>query len=287
MSRALWSGSINFSLVNVPVKLYSAVSPKSVHFHMIRKSDASRIKYKKVSATDGKEVPDAEILKGYEVSPDHYVSITPAELESLNPEQSHAIAIQSFVKSSELECLYFENFYYLGPDKNAANAYALLNTVLTETGKVAIARMIFHDKEHVVAIRPRENALMLGTIYYADEIIPLKDIEGLPTEKNQPGKSEITVAKDLINALSAPFKLADHKDAYRERVLELIEQKTSGKKIAVAPTANKSAANVLDLMDALKASLAASGKKKPASAPEKKSKATAQHPERKRLKKSA
>ncbi len=287
MARALWSGSINFSLVNVPVKLYSAVSPKSVHFNMIRKSDASRIKYKKVSAVDGKEVPDTEILKGYEVSPDHYVALTPEELESLNPEQSHAIAIQRFVKSSELECLYFENFYYLGPDKNAASAYALLNTVLTETGKVAIAKMIFHDKEHVVAIRPRQNALTLATVYYADEINPVKDIEGLPTEKNQPGKSEITVAKDLIDALSGHFKLEEFTDVYRERVLKLIDQKASGKKIAVSPHENKSPTNVLDLMDALKASLAASGKKKGAAATTKKAKPEAAHPERKRLKKSA
>ena len=281
MAHALWKGSINFSLVNVPVRMYTAVSPKSVRFHMIRKSDGSRIKYKKVSVVDAKEVPDDQIVKGFEVSTDHYVSITPEELDSLLPERTHTIDILSFVPANQLDCLYCENIYYLGPDKNAGKAYSLLHTVLKDTGRIAMARMIFHDKEHVVAIRSREGALLLSTVYYADEVVSANEIEDLPSEKEKPNKKELEVAKSLIEALSTTFKLSDHKDEYREKVEELIKQKAAGKKITTSPTPEKKSQNVLDLMDALKASLASAkrpakgAKSAPAPAPRKRDKKTA------------
>ena len=177
MARALWSGSISFGLVNVPVKMVTAVSPNDIHFHQLRASDGARIQYKKVSATDQKEVEYKDIVKGFEVAPNQYVKLTPEELESLDPEKSQTIEIDSFVDLVEIDPIYYEHTYYLEPDKNAGKAYVLLLDAMRGSGKVGIAKMVLHGKEHVVALRAMDQAIALSTLYFKDEIIPVKNLE--------------------------------------------------------------------------------------------------------------
>lgn len=288
MARSMWGGSISFGLVNVPVKLFTATSPKGVHFHMLRASDSSRIQYKKVSAADGTEVSEDQIVKGYEVEPDRYVMITPAELDALDPEKNRRIGIMKFVDVKEIDCILFDKAYYLAPDANAEKAYALLLTAMKETKKVAIARMVLHSREHLVVLRPYKNAVALFTLYYADEVVATDALDHLPSGKDEPNAAELAVAKQLVEAISGDFDPKDFHDEYRERVLDLVKQKAAGKKIVAAPGSPARATNVVDLMSALKASVEASKKTpKGAASKESKEKHEPKRVERKRTRKSA
>jgi DNA end-binding protein Ku len=260
MARAVWSGSISFGLVNVPVQMFAATRPKDISFSLLRKSDHSHIQYKKVSAADGKEVPAHEIVKGYEIEPDKFVTLSEEELASLQPERSKMIAIEKFVDTKALECLYFDKTYFLGPEKNAEKAYALLNEAMKETKKAAIAKIVLNQKEHIVALRPQNNTISLYTLYYADEVSSPDEVENLPDKKAMPGKKEMAIATQLINAISGPFELSDYRDERREKIVELAEKKAAGKAIETTAPVKKAAKNVVDLMGALKASLAASQK---------------------------
>lgn len=260
MARAVWSGSISFGLVNVPVQMFAATRPKDISFSLLRKSDHAHIQYKKVSATDGKEVPAQEIVKGYEIEPDKFVTLSEEELASLQPERSRNIAIEKFVDMKALECLYFDRTYFLGPEKNAEKAYALLNEAMKETKKVAIAKIVMNHKEHMVALRPQNNTIALYTLYYADEVSSPDEVENLPDKKALPNKKEMAIAAQLIDAISGPFDLAEYRDERREKIVELAEKKAAGKTIETSPPVMKAAKNVVDLMGALKASLEASHK---------------------------
>lgn len=281
MARSMWSGSVSFGLVNIPVKLFSATSPKGVHFHMLRASDASRIQYKKVSAADGGEVSEDKIVKGYELEPDRYVTLTQEELDTLDPEKDRRINILKFVDVKEIDCILFDKAYYLTPNENSEKAYALLLQAMKETRKVAIARMVLHSREHLVVLRPYRNAVSLFTLYYADEVVDTNALENLPDAKNAPSAAELNVAKQLVDAISSGFDPREFHDEYRERVINLVKQKAAGKKIVASPGAPSRATNVVDLMGALKASVEASKKgSKSKNESEKK-------PERKRTRKSA
>lgn len=262
MARSMWGGSITFGLVNVPVRLYSAVSPKSISFNMLRKSDGSRIKYKKVGATDNKEVTENEIVKGYEVSSDHYVTFTQEEIDALEPESSHSIAIEKFVDPSEIDALYFDRAYYLAPDKTSTKAYALLLEAMKASRKVAIAHMVFHNKEHLVMIRTVGKAMVIQTLHYEDEINAAEDLDNIPKASDAPNKKELEIAQQLIEAISEKFEPENYKDAFRDRVLEAVKQKSEGKTLVAEPVERKSKGTVVSLMEALQASLAQS--KKPA-----------------------
>lgn len=282
MARSMWGGSISFGLVNVPVKVFTATSPKGVHFHMLRASDGSRIQYKKVAAADGAEVKEEQIVKGYELEPERYVMLTPAELEALDPEKNRRINILKFVDVKEIDCILFDKAYYLAPDENAGKAYALLLAVMKETKRVAVARIVLHSREHLAVLRPYKNAIALFTLYYSDEVVAT-DTLGLPNEKDEPHAPEMAVAKQLVDAISGPFDPGEYRDEYRERVLDVVKQKAAGKKFVAASTAPDRATNVVDLMSALRASVEASKKPgKPA-----KVKAEPKRAERKRHKKSA
>jgi DNA end-binding protein Ku len=285
MPRSMWGGSVSFGLVNVPVKLFAATSPKGVHFHMLRSTDNSRIQYKKVSAADGSEVPEDKIVKGYELEPEHYVTLTAAELDALDSEKNCQISILKFVDMKEIDCILFDKAYFLTPDENAAKAYALLLAAMKETKKVAIARMVLHSREHLVVLRPYKNAVSLFTLYYDDELVQTESLDSLPAEKDAPKAPELAVARQLVEAISGPFKPDEFKDEYRERVMELVKQKAAGKKIVAAPGAPARPTNVVDLMSALKASLKVS--KGGAKNKEPKEKAKPRRAERKRAKKSA
>jgi DNA end-binding protein Ku len=256
----MWSGAITFGLVNVPVKMFTAVSPKDVHFHQLRASDGARIEYRKVGSTDKKEVEYKDIVKGYEIAPNQYVKIKPEELEALDPEKRNTIEIERFVHLDEIDPIYFERSYYLVPDKNASKAYALLQQAMAETGKVAIARMVMRDKEYTVALRGTGHAIGLSTLYYSDEVVPEKQLE-LPSAKDKPQKKELDMAIQLINAISGKFDATEYHDEYRERVMDLIHRKAEGKEIVAQAAPKTPAPNVVNLMEALKASIADSMKR--------------------------
>jgi len=259
MARPIWSGAISFGLVNIPIKLYNAVRRKAIRFNQLRASDGCRIRLKRVCETDGQAVADDEIIKGYQISPDRYVVVTPEELAALNPKANRSIDIDDFVQLNEIDPLFFEQSYYLIPDKGAAKAYGLLLAALQESGKVAIARMVLRNKQYLCAIRPAGKVLSLTTMLFADEIVSLEEIEGLP-EPVQPEKRELTVALQLIESLSAKFDPNKYRDEYYEQVMQLIERKAAGQEVIAQPAAADTG-KVVDLMSALEASLAAIKKK--------------------------
>ncbi len=257
MPRAIWSGAISFGLVNIPVKLYSAVSRKTVRFHQIDAESGQRIRQQRVNPASGEEVPYEQIVKGYEIGPDRYVVITPEELESLEPEKTRTIDIEDFVDLEQIDPIYYDHPYYLAPDTGAAKAYKLLVDAMEDSGKVAVARVVLRSKEHLVAIRPRHGALAMETMLFADEVIPSDGIEDMPTDGEvETSSRELEMAKQLIDSLTSEFEPGKYRDEYREKVLDLIERKAAGEEIAVQPEAPQPT-KVPDLMAALEASLAA------------------------------
>jgi DNA end-binding protein Ku len=269
MPRSIWSGAISFGLVNVPVKLYSAVSRKTVRFHQLHDADGVRIQQKRICPADGQEVPYEHIVKGYEIAPDRYVVITPEELESLDPKKTRTIDIEEFVQLEEIDPIFYDHPYYLMPDKGAAKAYKLLVKAMEEAGRVAIARVVIRQKENLVAIRPSGDVLTMETMLFADEVVSRDQFDELAAAAEaDTNEREVEMAKMLIDTLSGEFDPTKYHDTYRERVLELIERKAEGQEIAVQPASDEPRA-VPDLMAALEASVAAAKKdggdsKKPA-----------------------
>ena len=255
MPRAIWSGAISFGLVNVPIKLFTATSQKDVRFHQLHDKDGARIQQKRVCSKDGEEVPLEHIVKGYEVSRDKYVLITPEEFEALDPKASRTIDIQDFVDLDEIDPVYFDSTYYMVPEKGAAKAYALLLEAMRKSKKVAIARVVLRQKQHLVALRPLRNALSMETMLYADEVVSPDTLEGLPEDVEVTDR-ELAMAQQLIDSLADAFKPERYRDDYRERVLDMIERKAEGQEVLVAEEEEEQAP-VVDLMAALEASLAA------------------------------
>ena len=258
MPRSIWSGAISFGLVNVPVKLYSSVSRKTVRFHQLNGKTGHRVSQKRVDSDSGDEVQYEDIVKGYELTKDRYVVITPDELESLDPEKTRSIDIEDFVDLQDIDPVYYDHPYYLVPDKGASKAYGLLLHAMEEADKVAIARVVIRSKEQLVAIRPAfGRALMMETMVFADEVVSPEDIDDLPEADDlKISDRELKMAQQLIDSLSSEFEPEKYKDEYREKVLELIERKAAGEEIAVQPEAPQPK-KVPDLMAALEASLAA------------------------------
>jgi DNA end-binding protein Ku len=260
VARAIWSGSISFGLLNVPVRLYSAVSKQTVRFRELREGDGSRVKHKRVAESDGKEVPYEKIVKGYEYAPDQYVVLSRDELSELEPQRSRAIEIQDFVDLDEIDPIYFEQPYYLGPDKGAERAYALLVQAMRDARKVAVARFVLRNKEHLAAIRPMGNVLTLTTMRFHDEVSSPQDLDGEVFEEakpKKPEKRELEMAKQLIDSLTSDFDPDKYRDEYREELLDLLERKAEGKEVVSAPTEEPKPTKAPDLMAALEESLAA------------------------------
>jgi DNA end-binding protein Ku len=260
MARAIWSGSISFGLLNVPVKLYSAVSKQNISFRELREGDGSRVRHKRVAESDGKEVPYEKIVKGYEFAPDQYVTLTRDELSELEPKRTRTIEIQDFVDLDDIDPIYFEQPYYLGPDKGAAKAYALLVQAMKDSRKVAIGRFVLRNKEHLAAIRPMGDVLTMATMRFHDEVVSPKDLDGEVFEEEKPtkpDKREVEMAKQLIESLSTDFKADKYRDEYREELLDLLERKAEGKEVITAPGEEPEPTKAPDLMAALEESLAA------------------------------
>jgi DNA end-binding protein Ku len=258
MPRAMWTGTIGFGMVTVPVKLYSAVDRKTVRFHQLSGKTGVRVAQKRVDSSSGEEVPYEDIVKGYELAPDRYVVIEPGELEALEPKKTKTIEIEEFVDLSEIDPVYYDHPYYLAPGPGGAKPYRLLLEAMRETGKVAIARVVIRSKEQLVAVRPIGDALGMATMLFADEVLPPERLdEVMEASEVKTTKRELDVAKQLVDSLAEEFDADEYRDTYREQVLDLIERKAQGKAIAVQPPPEELAKPAPDLMSALKASLEA------------------------------
>lgn len=257
MPRSIWSGSISFGLVNVPIKLYSAVSRKTVRFHQLNQQTGNRIQQKRVDPESGEEVPYEHIVKGYELTKDSYVIVKPDELEALDPEKTRTVDIEDFVDLEEIDPIYYDHPYYLVPDKGATKAYGLLLDAMKEANKVAVARVVLRNKEQLVAIRPSGDVLMMETMIFHDEVVSTEEIEDLPEGAElRASDRELRMAQQLIDSLASDWEPDKYRDEYRDKVLDLIERKAQGEEIAVQPEAPQPT-KVPDLMAALEASLAA------------------------------
>ncbi|MBV8955746.1 MAG: Ku protein [Solirubrobacterales bacterium] len=257
MARAIWSGAISFGLVNVPVKLFSATSPKTVRFHQLSSKTGARIRQKRVDSSTGDEVPFEEIVKGYEITPDRYVMIEPEELEAFDPKATRTIDIEEFADISQIDPIYYDHNYYLAPTSGGAKAYRLLLDAMREAEKVGIGRVVLRSKQQLCALRPTGDVLTLTTMLFGDEVLAPDRIDELDDiAEAEASQRELAMAQQLINSLSAEFDPSKFHDEYREKVLELIEKKAAGEEIAVQPEAEEPAA-APDLMAALEASLAA------------------------------
>ncbi len=258
MPRAIWSGSISFGLLNVPVKLYSAVARKQVSFRELRASDSSRVRHKRVAESDGEEVAYEDIVKGYEIAPEQYVVMTREELEELDPKRTRAIEIQDFVELEAIDPIYFDHPYYLGPDKGAERAYALLAKAMADRGRVAVARFVLRNREHLAAIRSTGEVLTLATMRFADEVVQPNELDGvLPGDVEEPQKRELDMAGALIDQLTSDFEPEQYRDEYREELLERIESKARGEDIVESLSEEPKPTKAPDLMAALEESLAA------------------------------
>jgi DNA end-binding protein Ku len=256
MPRAIWSGSISFGLVNIPIKLYAAVSRKTVHFNQLDSRTGARVKHKKVSAADGEEVPSEVIVKGYELSSGDYVTVGDDELASLDPEASRAIDIEEFVDLVDIDPIFYDSAYYVAPDKATLKPYALLAQAMEESGKVGIARFVMRSKQYLCAVRPQDGKLLLSTMVYADELNDATEIpEIADLEEVKISDKELDMARQLIASLSADFEADRFEDTYRNRVLDLIERKAAGQTEIIAPPAAMEEDKVVDLMAALEASV--------------------------------
>jgi DNA end-binding protein Ku len=277
MARSIWSGSISFGLLNVPVKLFSAVARRNIALREIRDSDSVRIKHRRVAEGTDEEVPYENIVKAFEITPGQYVPLSKDEISALAPEKSRAIDVQDFVDIEEIDPMYFDSPYYLGPADGAEKAYSLLAAAMQASGKAAIARFVFRNKEHLAAIRASDGILTLTTMRFADEVVPPSELDdALPDKQGKVAKKEQQMAEQLIDSLSTEFDPSSYRDEYREQLLGLIERKAEGKEIVAPETEAPKATKAPDLMAALEESIAAvkggsEAKKAPAKKPKSKS----------------
>jgi len=273
MARAIWKGAISFGLVTIPIRVHTAVEEKSFKFNQLHEKDQGRIKYKRTCSVDGEEVPFDEIVRGYEYEKDHYVVLTDEDIDR-GLSNVRTIDIQKFVDASEIDPIYWQRSYYLAPDGTPGlKAYKLLSKALKDDNRVAVAKVAFRDKEHLATLRVRDGVFVLETMYWPDEI---RDAEFEELDEDvKIGSAELQMAKSLIDNMTGEFDAEEFKDEYREKLESLVSKKVEGEEIAVVEETGT--AKVLDLIEALKASVAQSekpsAKKKPAAkkaAPKKK-----------------
>lgn len=265
-ARPLGSATIAFGLVSIPVKLYSAAeSAATVSFNQIDRRDGSRVKQQLISSKTGEVVPKDEIVKGYEFAKGQYVLFTQEELKALEVSATYMIDIDEFVPDGSVERIYFDKAYYLGPDKGGARAYRLLAEALKASGRIAVGRYAARGRQHLVLVRPKENGLLLEQLHYADEVRAISEV---PIEEVELKKAELELARQLIQqGASETFEPKNYRDEVREQILALIQRKIEGEDISVAPT-EKVENKIIDIMEALKASLNARAERKPAQSTE-------------------
>lgn len=264
MPRAIWSGSITFGLISLPVKAYSAASRQKIDFDMLHGEDGGKVEYKRVCSIDGEEVPWDEIVKGYEIEPGRYVTFTKEELAAIQPESTHTIDIEDFVQISEIDPMYFDAPYYLLPEPGARRAYELLHHVMVDAGVVAVARVVMRTRERLVAIRPLAGGtLAMETMHFADEVrdVPEQKLDGRATA--EPTEREITMARSLVDALTIEFDPQRYRDTWRDEIVARIEAKAEGDLVEAPEDAADTVPTPKDdIMQALEASLAAARKQR-------------------------
>jgi DNA end-binding protein Ku len=250
--RTMWRGAISFGLVSIPVRVYTATEEKTLRFNQLHEKDHGRIKYQRVCSKDGEEVPYDEIVKGYEYEKDRYVILTDDDFEAVPVESTRTIDIAQFVERSQIDPIYYKKTYYLGPEEAGIKAYQLLRDSLQEGDKVGIAKVSFRDKEHLAAVRLKDDVLVLDTMFWPDEIRDSEEVPGLDKEAKVSDR-ELQMAESLIENLTEDWNPGGYTDEYREALLEIVEKKVAGEEIEVieAPEPTK----VVDLMEALKASV--------------------------------
>lgn len=260
MAATVWSGFLTFGLISIPVRLYSGARGKRISFHMLHRDDFTRVKQQLVCPADEKVVERSETVKGYEYRKGEYVVVEPAEIRKIEPATAKAMEILEFVKQEEIDPVYFESSYYLGPDEGGKKPFALLTRALEGTGYLAVAKLAMHNREYTALLRPYKGGLMLHTMYYQDEIREMPD---LGQDRINLKDAEVKVAHQLINALAAKWDPSKYRDAYKENLKKLIKARFEGKQVAAVEKPHKLAPPV-DLMEALKQSLAhTAGKKGP------------------------
>ena len=260
MPRAIWSGVISFGLVNIPVKLYPAVNRKNVRFNQIDSRTGSRIRQKKVSALDGSDVANDDLVKGYEIAKDQYVIVEDAELAALDPAAQRTIEIEEFVDLDQIDPIFYDSAYHVAPAGQLDKPYQLLVEAMTAMEKVGIAHFVMRTKQYMAAVRPVEGRLLLSTMIYADEVVDPAQIPEL-AELPEAGEIEIAtkelkMAEQLIEALAGDFEAEKYHDTHREQVLALIQQKAAGEEILLTGEAEPVETGVIDLVAALEASIA-------------------------------
>ncbi|GAA2822958.1 Ku protein [Kitasatospora sp. CM 4170] len=257
MARPVWSGVLTFGLVTVPVALYTATEDRSVRFHQLQRGTSDRVRNKRVNERTGKEVPFADIVKGYELTEGEYVVVEPEELEQISPGRSKTIDISGFVDLDEIDPIYFDRTYYLGPrSKEYAKIYALLTKSLERSNRAGLAMFAMRGKEYLTAVRAEHGLLELHTMHFADEVRdPRREVDGLPDEDVKPTTRELDTAEQLIGMLEVDWDPEEYHDTYAEQVRKLVEDKAAGREIAVSEGPPAEATNVVDLMDVLRRSL--------------------------------
>jgi DNA end-binding protein Ku len=263
VAHAIWSGAINFGLVTIPVKLFTAVRTNDLRFNFLHNKDEGRIKNVRVCSIDGDEVPYNEIIRGYEYEKGQYVTVTDEDLKKVNVEATQSVEIMQFCDLDEINPMYFDVPYYLEPEKKGRHAYALLREALRQANKVGIAKVVIRSREHLAALKPNGDALVLELMHWNDEIVAQEDFEFPPLKESVPA-GEMKVAKMLIDTMTAEFKPDEFHDTYREQLLAMLEARAAGKEVPKAKTKAPAATNVVNLMDVLQRSLDES--KKPARA---------------------
>ncbi len=251
MASTVWKGHLTFGLVSLPIKLYSAARAESVSFNQLHKPDGSRIKMVMYCQAEDKPITRAEIVKGFEYEKDRYVVVEEDEVKKMAPKTAKTMEILEFVKSDEVDPIYFESSYYLAPDDAGEKPYALLFQALKQTGYVGVAKIAMHNREHIVILRPGERDILLHTMYYRDEI---RQVDEFRTDTSVVKENELKLATTLIESLAAPFEPDKYKDEYRANLLALIEAKKAGQQV-VEPAPAKTLAPVVDILEALKMSL--------------------------------
>jgi DNA end-binding protein Ku len=258
MPRSIWNGTIAFGLVAVPIKVHSATEDKGIHFHQVHATDGARIEHKRICSKEGKEVPYKEVAKGYEVKAGEYVLLSKEEVDAAAGERSRLIELEEFVRSQEVDPVYYDRTYYLGAGEDGGDAYRLLHDALKRSSRAGIGRWVFHNREYLVAVRPLDGLLALHTMRFADELIDARKLD-IEDPSRAPNRREIEMAGQLVDSLQAGFRPASFTDSYRERVLDLIARKAKGEKLDLEAPEEPEATP--DLMAALEASLAGSKKR--------------------------
>jgi DNA end-binding protein Ku len=256
MARPVWSGSISFGLVNVPVKSYTAVRDHDVHFHQLEKRSGSRIRNRKVSEKTGKEVDADDIQMGYEIRKGRYVTFDKGEIDDLRPASTRSIEVTDFVSLDDVDPIYYDRTYWLGPaDDGAKESYQLLLAAMEDRQRVAIGTVVMRNKQYLAAIRPLDGALAMSTMRFADEVVARADVDGVPTRRSKPDAKALKLATQIVDSLASEWKPEQYKDTYAAELRKRITAKDKGKEVVEEEGTTETTADVVDLMAALEASV--------------------------------